>query len=882
MHWLPGWLNLRLRTQALILIAVPAAATVIIACASYVLGAGAASAGQRVRGSLRVQQEMQRLRTFENESSANALAYFTSGDEVFAEKARATIAGFGATRRRLDGLTEDNPVERGRLSEVEAIEGSRVAGILGAMARFQAGALTQAQLLAALRTGESERLRMESVLGAMEEEERGLLEGRLSRVDKLRSFLGATSGFCMFFGVVGGVVISLLYGAGITRRIGKLQENVARLATGGVLNPLPGGGDEIGALAEGIAKTERVLRHRTAALEHALHGIGEADASGRYVSVNKAYAGLAGLTGGALPPSVAATVNPEDQAGVEEAIRVMRASGWAETEAHIARSGGSVVAVEMTFLPVLEGPDSGYYIFLRDISLHKRAEEALVAARDAAVASNLTRTQFLAKIGHDIRTPLNAILGAADLLSQSALTGDQSEYVKMFQRNCRHLVGLINDFLDFSQIEAGALKVEKIAFQIQETVHNAATTFRELASRKGIQLGVYLEPGLPEQVLGDPLRIQQILVNLLSNALKFTERGCVDVRVLKLTDPAGDRLLFEVTDSGPGISATDQARIFKAFTQLPQQTSHPIRGSGLGLAICRELVELMGGEIGVTSLKDRGSNFHFSLPLEAADPAARPEETLFASQVATRGEPAAGNERVRLLVAEDGEDNRLLIEHYLRGAPIQVEFSEDGQQAVDAIQGGKKFDLILMDIDLPVLDGYQATRAILQWQLANGVASTPIVALSAHAMREAVRASLEAGCVAHVAKPVDRPMLLRTVYRYALPRSERVGETPAVPEEVLALIPKYLASKAGQIEEARASLSRNDFDPIRRFGHNLKGTGGGYGFPRIEALGREIEQAAQSADANSIAGQLDALFRFVTDASESLGADLHHDAPCSN
>jgi len=876
---LAGWSDLRLRSKALILIAVPATATVMIACASYALGTQAVLAEQSVHGGLRIEEEVQRLKAFDLESLAQVRAYFLTADAAFARKTRDAIAGFDVTRQRLAGLVDDNPAQRLRLNEVVTIERSQVEGIFGAMARFEAGGLSPEQVGADLKTREAERLRMESAIGAMEDAELGLLEARFERVSRLRSELFAATGLCMFLGVAGAIAVSLLYGSGITQRIKCLQENVARLATGGTLTPLPSGRDEIGALGEGMAKTAEVLRHRTAALENALHGIAEVDAAGHFLSFNKAYAELAGLVEGAPPASILDTVLVEDQARVEEAIGAMRASGRAETEARISLSDGSVATVGMTFLPVHSDPDSGYYVFLRDISLQKKAEQALVVAKDAAVASNLVRTQFLAKIGHDIRTPLNAILGAADLLSESPLNPEQSEYVNMFQRNCQHLVGLINDFLDFSKIEAGALKVEKIAYRLRETVDDTAATFRDSASKKGVELGVYLDPGLPEWCLGDPLRVQQVLVNLLSNALKFTERGRVDTRVLKLADPAGGRLLFEVSDSGPGISSADQARIFAAFTQLPQQASTAIRGTGLGLAICRELVELMGGEIGVASVEGHGSKFYFSLPLEAAPAAAASPEN---SPAAEDGESGARNRSLRLLVAEDGADNRLLLDHYLRSEPIQIEFAEDGQQAVDAIQAGKEFDLILMDIDMPVLDGFQATRAIRELEIARGVAPTPVVALSAHAMREAVRASLEAGCVAHVAKPLDRAALLKTVHRYARTQSAGGGAALAVPDDVLPLVPKYLASKAGQIEAARASLSRNDFDPIRRFGHNLKGTGTGYGFPRIEALGREIEQAAQASDASRIAGQLDALFKFITESAANLGSDLKQDAPCSN
>jgi signal transduction histidine kinase/DNA-binding response OmpR family regulator len=527
----------------------------------------------------------------------------------------------------------------------------------------------------------------------------------------------------------------------------------------------------------------------------------------------------------------------------------------------------------MTFLQTSGQPDTGFYVFQRDTGASQEADSALIRAKDAAVAANRAKSDFLAKISHDIRTPLNAILGAADLLSQTQLSFDQSEYVHMFQRNCSRLLALINDFLDFSRIEAGAVHMEKAPFRIREIVDDTAATFRDAAARKGILLGVDIDPQAPEWQIGDSLRIQQVLVNLLSNALKFTAAGRVDVRV-KVLKGAGSgagsnaqRLRCEVLDTGPGIALENQDKIFMKFVQLPHQTAGP-RGTGLGLAICRDLVELMGGEIGVSSPADGGSMFHFNLPLEAAplgDLAAREAN----SDASAMGQLPAWSDAVRILVAEDTEDNRLLLEHYLRSELVDLRFAFTGQEALDAVQRGEKFDLILMDIDMPVLNGYEATKAIRAWETSRGL-STPIVALTADAMSEAVRSSLEAGCVAHVAKPLDRGVLLNTIQRYASVKSAlsiQADKTPAVSERVLKLVPQYLGAKRKQIEEARASLISRDFAPIRRFGHNLKGTGRGYGFPAIEAMGREIESAAVEANVDRIAHQLDALLRFVNHAS---------------
>jgi PAS domain S-box-containing protein len=862
------WTDLPLRTKGLIVVAIPAAATVIIACASYVLGARIAAADESVNYCVQVNDEIRRLMASETAASAHMRAYLITTDEAFAGKTRDTFAVFDAARQRLASLLADDAAQTSRLDQIAALQRSRVERLFGESARFQSGASLE-ELRAVIGIAEVERLRMESILQTMQEEEKRRFGESQQRVATLRAELRVIVGICVFLGVVGSVVISLLFASGITNRIDRLRDNVAHLASGDAPLSMPAGGDEIGALSEGVSRAAGILRKRSEALENALHGIAEADVAGRYVSFNKAYAALTGLGEGNLPPTIAATVHADDRAGVQEAIERMRAEGRAEIEARIVHPHGRVVDAGMTFLPVAES-GAGYYVFLRDISLRKETEAALMRARDAALASTRARTEFLAKISHDIRTPLNAILGAADLLSETSLNPDQSQYVSMFQRNCHRLVDLINDFLDFSRIEAGALHVQKAPFPIRQTVEDAVVTFREAASRKGIELAADTEDGIPECVLGDALRIQQVLVNLLSNAVKFTVQGRVSVTVRKTWRADGEAVLYAVSDTGPGIEAPDQAHIFAAFVQLPDQDANT-RGSGLGLTICRELVERMGGEIGVTSRKGSGSTFFFTTPLEAADPSA--PSTDAGAGVCPDG--WLHGELPAILVVEDTEDNRLLLAHYLKGEPMDVTFATSGLEAVEFIRRNREFDLILMDIDMPVLDGYATTRIIREWQAERGVsAPTPIVALSAHAMREAVLASLEAGCVAHVAKPVDRATLLRTIRQYArsqaLDPASRAAAAKLAPG-VAELVPRYLASKTTEIEEARACLAAQDFDPIRRFGHNLRGTGSGYGFPHIARIGKDIEMAAAEGDETRMARQLEALHRMI----------LSHCAPAS-
>jgi signal transduction histidine kinase/DNA-binding response OmpR family regulator/CHASE3 domain sensor protein len=872
MRRLRKWLDLSLRTKCLLLISVPIAATVAMGGAFHLVGTETTAAEQQLNTGFRIGSEIGRLRTSEIETSAQARAYLITANEPFAGKTREALAAFDAARQSLSDLTTDDPFQRQSLAEVAALERSRVERIFEDAARSQSHTLLWDQLAEALNASETDRLRMERILQAMEAANARAVEGYLVRAHALGVRQNTVLAMGLILGVLGGAAMALLFARDLTSRIGKLKGNIAQLEAGIRVDTLPGR-DEIGTLSEGLVQIALDLGQQRAALESALDGIAQVDSLGRYRWLNKAYAEIAGLTETYRPRTLQDTVQAEDQPKIQEAIRIMHLGGGAEIRARLTPPSRPAAAVEITLLGTSGRPDAGFYVFLRDSGSGREADSALIRAKDAAVASNRAKSDFLAKISHDIRTPLNAILGAADLLSQTSLSFDQSEYVHMFQRNCSRLLALINDFLDFSRIEAGAVHVEKAPFRIREIVDDTAATFRDAAARKGILLGVDIDPQAPEWQIGDSLRIQQVLVNLLSNALKFTAAGRVDVKV-KVLEAAGSsaglsvrRLRCEVLDTGPGIAPENQDKIFMKFVQLPNQTAGQ-RGTGLGLTICRDLVELMGGEIGVSSQESGGSNFHFSLPLEAASPGdlAIPEANSTASAA---GKLPSSSDAIRVLVAEDTEDNRLLLEHYLRAEPVELRFAFTGQEALDVVQRGEKFDLILMDIDMPVLNGYEAAKAIRAWESSHGI-STPIVALSADAMREAVHASLDAGCVAHLAKPVDRGTLLKMIQRYARVKGARPVQTSltAIPvsEQVLALVPQYLASKHKQIEEARESLISRDFGPIRRFGHNLKGTGRGYGFPAIEELGREIEKAAVDANVDRVAEQLDALHRFVLES----------------
>jgi PAS domain S-box-containing protein len=876
---LKHWPDFRLRTKGLIVVAFPAMATVAIACAAYWMASMAERAEFAVNHSREISDTVQKLRVNEIETSAAHRGYILTRDEAFTDRMRAAHTAFDRRLQEIAVKIADSPVQQRRLSEIGDIHRVRSERIQSTVARLRVGELSAPDLVETFRAAESDRLRMDAVFAEMLDDESRVLSRSVNRVQTLRARMRAAIGIFVLVGVLGGSIISVLFASGITLRIRRLAENVAQLPSGGALRPGPGGQDEIGLLGQGIASAAEILRQKTAALENALHGIAQADASGRLVSFNKVFGELAGLQEASAPASLQTCVHTDDRLAVERAISQMRLEGRGEAEARIPHPDGTVANVVMICLPVTADHSGGYHIFLRDISQQREAEAALIHAKDEAVAANHAKTDFLAKISHDIRTPLNAILGASDLLAQTSLDPDQREYVTMFQRNSERLVALINDFLDFSRIEAGAVRVERVPLRVRQIADDAVRTFNESAARKGLALAVEIAPEIPDWTAGDPLRIQQVLTNLISNALKFTREGKVTIHLGTTGEEPAPYLCFEVIDTGPGIAPADQAKIFVPFTQLPNQSATSIKGSGLGLTICRELVQLMGGEIGLRSEPGVGSTFWFTVPLERAQPLERPQAGLVERPQAGLVErPQAGLAAVhpaerptkprpgnlpRILIAEDSEDNRILLRAYLRNQPMILEFVENGHEAVDAIRRAS-YDLILMDIDMPELDGRAATRKIIDWEVSAGRLPTPIVALSAHAIREEVRLCLDAGCIAHVAKPVDQATLLETIERYARTTRPAASEERSGPTDFAALVADYLASKPRQIEEALTHLARHDLAPIRRFGHNLKGTGRGYGFPEIEELGSKLEQLAQQDDEAGIAGGLLALHRIVT------------------
>ncbi len=495
---------------------------------------------------------------------------------------------------------------------------------------------------------------------------------------------------------------------------------------------------------------------------------------------------------------------------------------------------------------------------LGQVIIRQRGEENLRRAKAAAESANLAKSEFLATMSHEMRTPMNAILGMADLLSESPLPEEQRAYVRIFQKAGANLLNLINDILDLSKVESGHVELESIGFDLQSFLEKIIEMMASPAQDRGLKLTLEVLPGVPEGLVGDPSRVRQILVNLLGNALKFTERGSVALRVEP--DPEGGVgwLRFNVVDTGIGIAADKTEMIFERFTQADSSTTRNYGGTGLGLAISKSLAELMGGRIGCASEVGKGSTFFFAAPFDIRQEGIGPPKFARPIAVANPQVEFAGQPAFRVLIVEDSELNVMLLKAYLKDAGFELDVAANGKIGVEKTIFGRRPHLVLMDLQMPVMGGLEATRAIRQWEAETCAHPVPILALTAHALEEGVGSSLEAGCNEHLTKPIKKATLLEAIARQI---GGKIRVTP--PAGIEELVPNYLATIRRGMDEILVGIDSNDCTIAGRVGHQFKGSGEGYGFPEITQAGAALELAATDADDDEIRSQILALAAYL-------------------
>ena len=527
---------------------------------------------------------------------------------------------------------------------------------------------------------------------------------------------------------------------------------------------------------------------------------------------------------------------------------------------------------ERTFVvncsPVLAagGKASGVLISLEDITLLEQSRVELRGARDEAEAANRAKSEFLANMSHEIRTPMNAILGFTELLRRGFGKSEResTRYLDTIHHSGKHLLGLINDILDLSKVEAGQLTVEKIACEPHAVIQGALSELGLKAQEKGVTLALRLMTPVPAQVHSDPARLRQVILNLLSNAVKFTERGGIEVALACHNNV----YTVEVSDTGIGMEPSRVETMFDPFTQADASITRRFGGTGLGLAIGRKLARALGGDLTATSQPGVGTTMLFTFETGPLDGV----RMLTAADLSKRVRSAQPTARTRwkipsarVLVVDDGAENRELIALVLAEQGLWVEEAENGQAAVDKM-AQVPCDLVLMDMQMPVMDGYAATRELRR----RGV-QAPIVALTANAMKGYEQEVLAAGCTAHLTKPVDIDLLLQEVARLLGGHAEELGgpvtpsvfgdlqdDAAAVPTRVISrfadnpklapIVRKFAARLKEQLGHARAALAGGDLPEVERLAHWLAGAAGTVGYDAFTEPARELEAAAKAGE----------------------------------
>ncbi len=519
----------------------------------------------------------------------------------------------------------------------------------------------------------------------------------------------------------------------------------------------------------------------------------------------------------------------------------------------------------------------------RDITAQRELEQGLEAAREAAETANAAKSAFLAHISHEIRTPLNAVLGLTQLLEKTALAAEQWHMVHLIHNAGRSLLAILNDVLDLSKIEAGQLSFEQRSFDLTQVLAQIESLLGTTARAKGIGLIVAPPEDLEGALIGDPLRLEQVMANLIGNAIKFTERGRVEVRARLLdADPARVRLRFEVTDTGIGIEPAVLEGLFRPYVQADGSIARRFGGTGLGLAICKHLVELQGGVIGAESRPGEGSTFWFELTFPRDTGVGNLPEPVPEPAVSA-GPRLAGR---HFLVVDDSAVNRDLVRQMLGMEGAQATLAEDGRQALQFLRANPQgFDAVLMDVQMPILDGLSATRAI---RADPGLKHLPVIALTAGVLDAQQAAARAAGVDEVLAKPLDLERMVVLLSARVTPRPERTAESGPRPAErddagefppiagidrarvaqtlgnnralFLRLLDGFIAESAGLSEQTRRDLAAGERLRAQRRLHTLRGNAGSLGALEIMATAGRLEDAL-AAGANGVDGGLATLDR---------------------
>ncbi len=628
------------------------------------------------------------------------------------------------------------------------------------------------------------------------------------------------------------------------------------------------------------------------------------DGSGQVVFGREAYYNLLGLDL-AEPvldwPTLSSVVVEEDRVRLRETMaQAVKTLGLFNIDFRVRGDHGPrwihIEAIpKRSADPSIAGIWNGYAM---DITERKRLEADLAASQDAANAANRAKSEFLANMSHEIRTPMNAIIGLSHLTLKTDLNHRQRDYLTKISGAAQSLLRIVNDVLDVSKIEAGQLQLENIRFNVHTIFDDLVSIVGHRIAEKGLELHMDVGPELPAYLLGDPLRLSQVLLNLTNNAVKFTPRGRVSVQA-RVVEHVGEgvRVRFAIEDTGVGLTEEQAARLFRPFVQADSSTTRRFGGTGLGLSISKRLVELMGGEIGVSSAPGRGSTFWFVVLLARAP---------FAEQAPAPANtaPPPNLAGARVLLAEDNPINQQVAVELLQGAGVMVDVAANGEEALNAVQA-RGYDAVLMDLQMPVMDGLQATRAIRDLPRLKGL---PIIAMTASVMAGDRDRCLEAGMSDHISKPIGIEQLMGTLARW-LPARGAAAAAPVaaalVPTQALADMPATLdgfnvadgVKRVGgdrglyrrlllqfydhsgrAATEIRTALAAGDRAKAKAEAHTLKGVAGTLSAKELYAAAAALETALRR-NAETVEAETQALEAAHARAMAALAALPREPAP---